>query len=351
MKLSAYNFTRRSVSAAIGLALGLGLIGGLTGAVLAADYKPEYKISTVIGQPFPWGESAVKWADLVRERSNGRINMKMYPGAQLVAGDQTKEFTAIRQGIIDMAVGSTINWSPQVPELNLFSLPFLMPDHKSIDALTQGPVGKKLFEVIASKDVVPVAWGENGFRELSNSKHPVRTPDDMKGLKIRVVGSPLFLDTFTALGANPTQMSWADAQPAFATKAVDGQENPVSIFVAAKLPNVGQNNLTLWGYMADPLIFVVNKRVWESFSPEDQKIVREAAVEAGKFGIDMGRKGISGSDMSVIESIKAGGVNVVTLSDAERQKFVAATREVHNKWKPRIGADLVDLAEKSIKGK
>ncbi|KZD12689.1 DctP family TRAP transporter solute-binding subunit [Oceanibaculum pacificum] len=337
---------RRGAQLALAAALGLGVIG----AAQAADYKAEYKISTVIGQPFPWGESAVKWADLVRERTNGRINMKMYPGAQLVAGDQTKEFTAIRQGIIDMAVGSTINWSPQIPELNLFSLPFLMPDHKSIDALTQGPVGKKLFEVIASKDVVPLAWGENGFRELSNSKQPVRTPADMKGLKIRVVGSPLFLDTFTALGANPTQMSWADAQPAFATKAVDGQENPVSIFVAAKLPNVGQNNLTLWGYMADPLIFVVNKRVWESFSPEDQKIVREAAIEAGKFGIDMGRKGISGNDMSVIDGIKASGVEVVTLTPEQRKQFVDATRDVYTKWKPRIGPELVDMAEKSIKG-
>ena len=93
--------------------------------------------------------------------------MKVYPGASLVGGDQTKEFTAMRQGVIDMAVGSTINWSPQVAELNLFSLPFLMPDHKAIDAITGGEPGKKLFEIIAGKDVVPLAWGENGFRELS----------------------------------------------------------------------------------------------------------------------------------------------------------------------------------------
>ena len=94
---------------------------------------------------FPWGKGGEIWADLVRERTQGRINIKLYPGASLVQGDQTREFTAIRQGVIDMAIGSTINWSPQVKELNLFSLPFLMPDYKAIDALTQGEVGKRLF--------------------------------------------------------------------------------------------------------------------------------------------------------------------------------------------------------------
>lgn len=195
-----------------------------------------------------------------------------------MSGDQTKEFTALRQGIIDIAVGSTINGSPQVKELNLFALPFLMPDHKAIDALTQGRVGTKLFELLSQRDVVPLAWGENGFREVSNSKHPIRTPADLKGLKMRVVGSPLFLATMSALGANPTQMSWADAQPAMATGAVDGQENPLAVFSAAKLHTVGQKHLTLWGYVADPLIFVVNNKVWDSWTPADRELVREAAL-------------------------------------------------------------------------
>ena len=167
-----------------------------------------------------------------------------------------------------------------------------MPDHKAIDALTGGDAGKKLFEIIAAKDVVPLAWGENGFRELTNSKRAIRKPDDLKGLKIRVVGSPLFNETFTALGANPTQMSWADAQPALSTGAVDGQENPLTIFTAAKLHTVGQKHVTLWGYVADPLIFAVSKQVWELLG-RDQKIVREAAVEAGKYGSEIARKGIT----------------------------------------------------------
>jgi len=320
----------------------------LPGAAVAASYKAEYKLSTVLGPAFPWGKAGERWSELVKEKTAGRINIKMYPGTSLVNGDQTKEFTALRQGVIDLAIGSTINWSPQVKELNLFSLPFLMPDHKAMDALTQGAVGKQLFELLATKDVVPLAWGENGFREVSNSKRSIRTPDDLKGLKMRVVGSPLYNDTFTALGANPTQMSWADAQPALSTGAVDGQENPLSIFAAAKLPSLGQKHLTLWGYVADPLIFVVNKEVWNSWSKEDQEAVRAAAVQAGQEEIALSRKGITPEDDSLIKEIKAQGVEVVELSDEQRAAFQKATRPVFDKWAQQIGPELVKQAEASI---
>ena len=323
-------------------------VGFATSATFAADYKEEYKISTVVPAPFPWGIAAEKWAELVGERTDGRINMKIYPGAQLVSGDQTKEFSALRRGTIDMAVGSTINWSPQVKELNLFSLPFLMPDYAAIDALTNGPVGEKLFEVLSAQGVVPLAWAENGFREVSNSKKPIRTPADLSGLKMRVVGSPLFNDTFTALGANPTQMSWADAKPALTTGAVDGQENPLSVFAIAKVHEVGQTNLTLWGYVADPLIFAVNEDVFNSFTEDDQAIVRQAAVDAGAEGVSVARAGITGGDNSAVEAVEALGVNVIRLTDDERQAFVDATRDVYAEWKSQIGDELVEMAEKSI---
>jgi tripartite ATP-independent transporter DctP family solute receptor len=285
----------------------------------------------------------------VKEKTGGKINIKMYPGTSLVGGDQTKEFTAIRQGAIDLSIGSTINWSPQIKELNIFSMPFLMPDYKAIDALTQGQVGKELFNILSSKDVVPLAWGENGFRELSNSKRPIKSPDDLKGLKIRVVGSPLFLDTFTALGANPTQMSWADAVPALSAGAVDGQENPLTIFTVAKLHSAAnQKNLTLWGYVADPLIFVVSKTVWDSWKPEDQKLVREAAVQAAKENIAEARKGLIPPDDTTIKEVQGLGVNVVRLTDAEKAVFKKATKDVYDKWAKQIGPELVKKAEESV---
>jgi len=316
---------------------------------VAADYKAEYKLSTVLARPMPWGIAGERWAELVKEKTKGRINIKVYPGTSLVGGDQTKEYTAIRQGAIDMAIGSTINWSPQVKELNLFAMPFLMPDYKAIDALTQGEVGKEIFKILAGKDTVPLAWGENGFRELSNSKKPIRKPEDLKGLKIRVVGSPLFLETFAALGANPTQMSWADAVPALSSGAVDGQENPLTVYTVAKLSTAAnQKYLTIWGYVADPLIFVVNQEVWNSWTPEDQKAVREAALQAGKENIALARKGLIPPSDTMIKEIQAAGVNVASLTPQEKEAFKKATRSVYDKWAKQIGPELVKKAEQAV---
>ncbi len=308
---------------------------------VAQNYKDEYKLSTVVGTAFPWGQGAEIWSNLVRERTNGRINIKMYPGVSLVQGDQTREFSALRQGVIDMAVGSTINWSPQVQELNVFSLPFLTTTFAGTDAITGGEVGKKLFELIDQKGAIPLAWGENGFRQLSNSKRIMTSPEALKGMKIRVVGSPLFIDTFTALGANPTQMSWADAQPALASGAVDGQENPLSIFIGAKMQNLGQKFVTRWNYMNDPLVFVVNKGVWASWTPADQAIVKQAALDAAKQQIEIARAPLA-------EKVVALGVGVSELTPAQTAEFVKVTRPVYDKWKERIGKELVDMAEAAV---
>ncbi|MGB6098630.1 MAG: DctP family TRAP transporter solute-binding subunit [Comamonas thiooxydans] len=317
-------------------------------AMAQTKYKSEYRMSLVLGTAFPWGKGGELWADKVRERTQGRINIKLYPGTSLVQGDQTREFSALRQGVIDMAVGSTINWSPQVKSLNLFSMPFLFPNFKAVDAVTQGEVGQEIFKTLEKGGVVPLAWGENGYREISNSKHAIKTPADLKGMKIRVVGSPLFLDTFTALGANPTQMSWADAQPAMASGAVDGQENPIGVYMAAKLQSVGQKHLTMWGYMNDPLIFVVNKDIWSSWTPADQAIVKQAALDAAKEEIAIARKGLVEADKPLLKDLAGLGVTVTTPNAAEREAFVKATRPVFDKWKSQIGAPLVDKAEKAI---
>jgi tripartite ATP-independent transporter DctP family solute receptor len=332
----------------LGLALAATALTFGTGAMAQAAYKAEYKMSLVLGPPTPWGMAGQIWADLVKERTAGRINIKLFPGTSLVQGDQTREFSALRQGVIDMAVGSTINWSPQIKELNLFSMPFLMPDYAAIDALTQGEVGKRIFATVEKAGAVPLAWGENGYREVTNSKKPIRTPEDLKGMKFRVVGSPIYADMFSAMGANPTQMSWADAQPALSSGAVDGQENPLFLFTVLKMHTVGQKFVTTWGYVADPLIFVVNKDVFASWTPADQAIVRQAAIDAGKQEIVIARKGLTEADKPLLKEIAAMGVTVTQLTPAEREAFVKATRPVYDKWKNTVGADLVNTAEKAI---
>ncbi len=311
----------------------------------AQSYRQEYRLSCVLATAFPWGQAAERWAELVRERTQGRINIRVYTGASLVGGEQTREFPAIQQGIIDMAVGSSINWSPQIKELNLFSLPFLLPDYRALDALTQGEVGRELFARLDAAGVVPLAWGENGFRELSNSRKAITSPADLKGMKFRAVGSPVFSDIFTALNARPMPMSWVDAQPALASGLVDGQENPLSVFVASSMVDFGQRHLTLWHYVADPLIFVVNKEVWANWSARDRQLVQLAAQQAARENIDRARQG---SDVNTLRRLERSGVTISQLNTAQRAAFVQATRNVYDKWRRVVGPELVEKAEKSI---
>ena len=300
-------FLTTAVAAAATLAF------ALPSAMAETKYKSEYRMSLVLGTAFPWGKGGELWADKVRERTQGRINIKLYPGTSLVQGDQTREFSAIRQGVIDMAVGSTINWSPQVKALNLFSLPFLFPDYAAVDAVVQGDTGKEIFKTIDKAGVLPLAWGENGYREISNSKHAI-------------------------------------AKPAMASSAVDGQENPIAVYMAAKLQSVGQKHMTLWGYMNDPLIYVVNKDVWASWTPADQAIVKQAALDAAKEQIAIARKGLVEPGKPLVKDLEGLGVTVVDLNAAQRKVFADATKSVYTKWKPQIGTNLVDMAEKAIAG-
>jgi TRAP-type C4-dicarboxylate transport system substrate-binding protein len=167
-------------------------------------------------------------------------------------------------------------------------------------------------------------------------------------MKLRVVGSPLYIDIYTALGANPTQMSWADAQPALASGAVDGQENPLSIYAGAKLYDVGQKFLSLWNYVNDPLVFVVNQDVWNSWTPADQKIVREAAIEAGRQEIVIARKGVTNTDDSLLKEIESHGVKVTALTPEQIAAFAKVTQPVFDKWAKQIGPDLVKQAQADI---
>ena len=245
--------------------------------VNAATYKPEYKLSLVIGPQTPWGQAAQKFADLVKERSSGKINIKCYFAGQLFAGMQTNEFLILRQGVADFAVGSTINWSPTVKELNLFSLPFFFPDYKHLDAVKAGEPGKKIFKIIEEKGVLGLGWGENGYRELTNSKRPVRKPEDLDGLKVRVVGSPIFIDTFRAMGGNPVSINWSEALTALQQGTVDGQENPVaSIIIPYKLWEMNKN-ISIWHYTIDPLILGVSKITWDNFDVKDKALISKAA--------------------------------------------------------------------------
>jgi len=320
----------------------------LTWPAGAASYKPEYKLSLVVAPNNPWGDSGTRFADLVRERTGGKINIKCYFAGQLFAGMQTNEFLITRQGVGDFAIGSTINWSPTVKELNLFSLPFFFPDYKALDALEGSDIGKQIFKIIEEKGVLGLGWGENGYRELTNSKRAVHRPEDLDGLKIRVVGSPIFIDTFRAMGANPISINWSEALTALQQKTVDGQENPVSsIVIPYKLWEFNRF-ITIWHYTIDPLILGVSKETWNTFDPKDREILAKAAQEVMAWNKREARKGLAGST-EALNMLKNNGMEVTVLSPSETAVFKGKTKSVYEKWNKEIGPKLVESAEKAIK--
>jgi tripartite ATP-independent transporter DctP family solute receptor len=313
----------------------------------AGTYKPEYKTSLVVGPTGPWGEASTRFGDLVRERSKGMINIKSYFAGQLFAGRQTNEFLLLRQAVADFAWGSTINWSPQVKELNLFSLPFFFPSYEALDAVENGEAGKRIFKIVEDRGVVPLCWAENGFREVTNSKRAIRRPADMEGLKLRVVGSPIFIDIFKAVGANPVSMNWAEAQTAFQQGTVDGQENPiVSVIMPYKLWQT-QKYITLWKYAIDPLILGVSKTTWDSFDASDQALLRKTGEEVCAWQKKGAREGLQGSSAAV-DTLKQNGMTVTILAPKDVEAFKQKTLGVYTKWGQEIGPDLIAEAEREI---
>lgn len=329
-----------------------------------AEYKKEYKLSVVPGQSSGWGKSAIFFADKVKEKTNGRIAIKVYCNGQLMAGMQTSEFLLVRNGAIDFALASTINWSPQVKQLNLPCMPFFVAHHadryKAIDALEKGKAGKMLIDAVEKKQVKFIGWGENGFRELTTSKK-VAEPNDLTGMKIRVVGSPIFIDTFRALGANPTSINWSEAIVGFQQGTVDGQENPTTgINIPSKMWQYHKFHCD-WHYVIDPLLLCANPKVWNEFTPEDQAILLECAKEMEVYSKALSRLGQSPEYYAYLEKIgmapeykdpaallESNGMTFVVPTKEQMQAFFDKTADVRAKWAKNIGQDLVDAAEKDM---
>jgi tripartite ATP-independent transporter DctP family solute receptor len=345
----------------------------LPSAAQAADpkYKSEYKLSCNISDVTPQGKALAWFAQQVKEKTSGKVNIKVYWNGQLFSGKATNELLLMKNNVGDFSLSSFINWAPQFTEGNLFLLPWLIsskPDkYKALDAVTSGKAGAMLTEKIAAMGLKVLSWGEQGARELTNNIHPVKTPTDMKDLKIRVVGSPLFIDIFNALGANPMNISWAEAITALQQNTVDGQENPYSVYLPNKIYEF-QKYLTEWSYNMDPLIYVVHQKIWNSFPPDVQKIIAECAEEAGMYNRCLSRLGLddgtsekwlkskdlypAADDLAAINPrafAESKGVQVTLLSAEEIKVFADLVAPVRDKWIPKVGQELVNVAEEDMK--
>ena len=318
---------------------------GLVPESLSAQSKQEFKMSVVVAEDTAWGRAAKRFADALRHRTQARINVTNYFDGKLFADRQTTEFHLLQQGAADFAIGSTINWSPQVKELNLFALPFMFPSYRAVDTVQAGDPGRRLFQHIERKGVIPIAWGESGFRELTNGIRPIRRPEDLQGLKIRVVGIPILVEIFEALGAKPVRMNWGEAQIAIRQRTVDGQENPVALIIPYRIWS-DHRYITQWRYAIDPLILAVSARTWATLAPEDRKIVSRVGEEIMAVQKREAREGLERGLVDTLQRIY--GMEEVRLSPADIKAFRDKTRPVYARWADEIGVELVRNAEQVV---
>ncbi len=299
------------------------------------------KLSTAQGPAYPLGKAGEIWATLIRERSGGRLDVAYFPGAPLSSRDPAREFGALRDGAFQLAVGSTLSWSTQVPQLNVVALPWLVPDEQTLQALIDGDTGKRLSAALEAAGVVALAWAANEFLEIA-SKAPLHQPADLAGARIRTQASPLLEETLAALGARPSAMSAADARAALENGQLDAQETSVAAYAVARLSASPLDHLQVWHAHADALVFAVNRSTWQAWSEADRQLVRAAAVDASRQARAMAQR-LSGD--GALTALGAQGVRATRLTPAGRAAFRQAARAVYERWTPVIGSELVDGAE------
>ena len=304
----------------------------------------EWKLSTALGPAYPLGRAGVIWGRLIRERSGGRLNVNVFPGATLTQRDAAREFGALRDGAIDLAVGSATSWAAQVVELNLIALPWLVPDLDALDRLLHGEVAKRLSAAVLAAGVVPLAWTGDGFRELA-TRREVQLPADLSGLALRVPAAPLLLETLQALGAAPVSMIAAEALTAQRRGALDGEEISVAAYGTSRLYTAGFARLLLWDAHADALLFAINRAVWNRLSGADRDLVLQSARDAAQQATAMARKL---SDTAAVAEFSRQGATVTRLTPSGRERFRDAARAVYDRWAAVVGADLVRVAEAAV---
>lgn len=328
----------------------------------ATMFKTEYRMQVNVGPRTAWGQGAARFAELAYRKTGGRIRVKPYYNSELLRGAQLLAAQMVARGAVDCAFESTINISPVVPELNVFALPFALQTYDQLDVLEQGQTGKILFDRMRAKGLEPLAWGENGFREITNSRRPIHAPEDLRGLRVRVVGSPIFIEIFRALGADAINMNWGDAITAFQQGTVDGQENPVGIIVPFQVYEY-HRHLTLWKYACDPLVLYWCRAQWEAFPQDIQEALRDAAREAADFQKALSRVGLD-EGLSLqrlasvyshqvevadpLEFLREKGMQIVSLTPEEVARFKEVTRTVLEKWKNALGTEVLQAAETDL---
>jgi TRAP-type transport system periplasmic protein len=283
----------------------------------------------------PQAMGAQKFADLIAVKSGGSIKVKLFPGGTL--GGDLQTVSALQGGTLEMTVLNAGLLSSQVTDFEVLDFPFLFNNGMEADAVVDGPFGQKLLAKLTEKGLIGLGYWELGFRNLTNSKRPITKFEDLAGLKLRVMQTPIYIDLFKALGANAVPMPFPELYPALEQKAVDGQENPATVIVTSKFYEV-QKHITLTRHTYNPQALLISGKFWNKLSDAEKKMLQESAREATVYQRQLSR----GREAESIETIRKSGVQVTELSPTELQRFRDKAKPVIDKHTQTVGAVLVN---------
>ncbi len=304
-----------------------------------------------VAPPFHGQSKGVEaFAAHVKEKTGGRIDIATFPAGQL--GGELSLAEQVQAGTLQIASVSTAVMQNFVPEASIMDMPFIFPNRATAYAtLDDEELQKKFFSYFPKKGFIAIGWTENEIRDFTNNKRPVRTPEDIKGLKVRVMNSPIYIDTFKQLGASPVGIPFPETYNALQTGVIDAQENPILTSVLMKFTEVNKH-VTLTQHSVTECVIVVSVDYWESLSDADRQIFKEAA----KVAIDTNRKvnaelhqKLPKSEISIDEFAQQNGIEIIRLTEEERARFREAMRPVWDNYRKKLGEDLFDFLLAKIK--
>jgi tripartite ATP-independent transporter DctP family solute receptor len=282
----------------------------------------------------PQERGAQKFADLVAEKSGKKLQIKLFPGGTL--GGDVQTVSAVQGGTIEMTCLNAGILAAQAKEFAIYDFPFMFNTPQEADAVVDGPFGKNLFSKLTDKGLIGLAYWDLGFRNVTNNRRPITKVDDIAGLKIRVIQSPIYIDLFNALGANAVPLPFPEVYTALEQKAIDGQENPVSVILANKFQEV-QKHLALTRHIYNPQAILISKKLWDKMSADEKKIISEAVAEATTYQRKLSRD----TEAQALDQLKKAGVQVTELAPAEQQRMRDKVKPVIDKHTKVVGEDTV----------
>ncbi|MFS0575185.1 DctP family TRAP transporter solute-binding subunit [Sporosarcina sp. 179-K 3D1 HS] len=282
-----------------------------------------------------------KFAEQVAKETNGQIKVEVFPDSQL--GGERDNFEGLQLGSLQASIISTAVSSSFSPNLSILDLPFLFKDHQTAYNVLDGEIGKRLLSEMKDQGVIGINFWENGYRHLTNNIREVRTPDDLKGLKIRTMESPIHLDVWKELGVQPTPMAFPELFTALQQGTVDGQENPFVVTATNKFYEV-QDYLTVTQHVYGANIFLVSDKFWQTLSEEEKEIILKAGEDAKNYQREIEQQQAA----EFLGLLKENGMKITELTDSEQQQFREKVQPIYEKYSKELGEELVGELLKAV---